>query len=298
MTAAVCTDVAILREHVSAWRASGKLVALVPTMGALHDGHLALIDAARELADRVVVTIFVNPTQFAPSEDFASYPRNLDADCGLVEDAGADLVFAPDVATMYPAGFATTISVAGPATMGLEDKFRPAHFTGVATVVMKLLMQALPNIALFGEKDFQQLKVIERLALDLDIPIGIVGVPIVRQADGLAMSSRNANLTADERARAPAMHAALKRCAKAIEAGERLNPSVAAARAAIEAAGFVVDYVEVRLDTLQRAGRDHVGPARILAAARLGATRLIDNVALDTAGPLYDVPESSEDPGD
>ena len=295
MTTAFTTEVAILREHVAAWRASGKLIALVPTMGALHAGHLALIEAAREMADEVVVTIFVNPTQFAPSEDFASYPRDLEADCAKAESAGADLVFAPDVSTMYPDGFATTIGIAGPATMGLEDKVRPAHFAGVATIVMKLLMQALPNMALFGEKDFQQLKVIERLALDLDIPIGIVGVPTVREADGLAMSSRNVKLSADERARAPALHAALKRCAEAIEAGERLIPSVSAARASIEAAGFVVDYVEARLEDLRPAGRDHVGPARILAAARLGTTRLIDNVALDTAGPLYDEAESGQE---
>ena len=296
MSAAFCTDIATLREYVAAWRASGRLVALVPTMGALHAGHLALIEAAHEVADRVVVTIFVNPTQFAPNEDYAAYPRDLDADRAMVEAAGADLVYAPDLATMYPDGFATSISVAGPAGMGLEDRFRPTHFAGVATIVMKLLMQALPNIALFGDKDFQQLKMIQRMTTDLDVPIGILGVPIVREADGLAMSSRNVNLDRDERARAPAMHAALKRCAEAIERGERLNPSVATARAAIEAAGFVVDYVEARLvDTLQPAGRDHVGPARILAAARLGRTRLIDNVALDTAGPLYPEPETSQD---
>lgn len=286
MTVAVVSDIASLREHVAAWRASGKLVALVPTMGALHAGHVALVEAAREVADRVVVTIFVNPTQFAPSEDFASYPRDLEADCAMVEAAGADLVYAPDVAMMYPDGFATAIQVGGPATMGLEDRFRPTHFAGVATIVMKLLMQALPNIALFGEKDFQQLKLIQRMTIDLDVPIAILGVPTVREADGLAMSSRNANLDADERARAPALHAALKRCAEAIEAGERLVPSVDAARAAIEAAGFVVDYVEARLvGTLQPAGVDHIGPARILAAARIGRTRLIDNVALDTKGP-------------
>ena len=295
MTIAFCSDIATLREHVAAWRASGKIVALVPTMGALHAGHISIVEAARAVADRVVVTIFVNPTQFAPDEDFTSYPRDLWKDCAKVEAADADLVYAPELPMMYPDGFATSIHVGGPALAGLEDRFRPTHFAGVATIVTKLLMQALPNIALFGEKDYQQLKVIERMALDLDIPIGIVGVPIVREADGLAMSSRNVNLDADERARAPAMHAALARCAESIEAGERLVPSVAAARATIEAAGFVVDYVEARLvDTLEPAGEDHVGPARILAAARLGRTRLIDNVALDTEGPLYPRTESSE----
>jgi len=295
MTIADCSDVATLREHVAAWRASGKLVALVPTMGALHAGHLSLVAAAREVADRVVVSIFVNPTQFAPNEDFSTYPRRLESDRAKLESAEADLVYAPDVATMYPPGFATSIHVEGPALAGLEDKFRPTHFVGVATVVMKLLMQALPNMALFGEKDFQQLKVIEYMAQDLDLPIGIIGVPTVREADGLAMSSRNVHLSRDERARAPALHEALARCAAAIEAGERLVPSVAAARAAIEAAGFVVDYVEARLvDTLEPAGVDHVGPARILAAARLGRTRLIDNVALDTLGPLYPRTESGE----
>ncbi len=295
MTVAFCSDIATLREHVSAWRAGGKLVALVPTMGALHAGHLSLVKAADGVADRVVVTIFVNPTQFAPSEDFTSYPRDLATDCALVEAAGADLVYAPEISMMYPPGFATAIQVEGPAVAGLEDRYRPTHFGGVATIVMKLLMQALPNIALFGEKDYQQLKMIQRMTTDLDVPIGILGVPIMRETDGLAMSSRNVNLDADERARAPAMYRALARCAAAIEAGERLVSSVAAARAAIEAAGFVVDYVEARLvDTLQPAGVDHAGPARILAAARLGRTRLIDNVALDTEGPLYPRTESAQ----
>ncbi len=295
MTVAFCSDIATLREHVSAWRAGGKLVALVPTMGALHAGHLSLVKAAHGVADRVVVTIFVNPTQFAPSEDFTSYPRDLATDCALVEAAGADLIYAPEISMMYPPGFATAIQVEGPAVAGLEDRYRPTHFGGVATIVMKLLMQALPNIALFGEKDYQQLKMIQRMTTDLDVPIGILGVPIMRETDGLAMSSRNVNLDADERARAPAMYRALARCAAAIEAGERLLPSVAAARAAIEAAGFVVDYVEARLvDTLQPAGVDHAGPARILAAARLGRTRLIDNVALDTEGPLYPRTESGQ----
>ena len=281
MTAASCTNIASLREHVSAWRARGLLVALVPTMGALHEGHLSLVREAREVADRVVVTIFVNPTQFAPSEDFAAYPRDLDSDCAKVEAAGADLVYAPEIATMYPAGFATAIKVEGPAVAGLEDKFRPSHFVGVATIVMKLLMQALPNIALFGEKDWQQLKMIQRMTLDLDVPIGILGVPTVREGDRLAMSSRNFRLTPQERAVAPTLHATLVRCAAALAAGAQVEEATAAARRSLEAAGFAVDYVEARhAETLAPLGEDDDGPARVLAAAKLGSVRLIDNVAV------------------
>ena len=281
MTAAFCTDIASLREHVSAWRARGLLIALVPTMGALHEGHLSLVREAREVADRVAVTIFVNPTQFAPGEDFAAYPRDLEADCAKVEAAGADLVYAPEIATMYPAGFATAIKVDGPAIADLEDRFRPTHFAGVATIVLKLLMQALPNIALFGEKDWQQLKMIQRMTQDLDVPIGILGVPTVREADGLAMSSRNARLTTQERATAPALHAALLRCATALAGGMPAAAATAAARASLEAAGFAVDYVEARdARSLAPLGAEPDGPARILAAARLGSVRLIDNVAV------------------
>jgi pantoate--beta-alanine ligase len=282
MTIGFCTDIANLREHVSAWRARGQLVALVPTMGALHDGHLSLVREGREIADRVVVTIFVNPTQFAPNEDFATYPRDLAADCAKVEKAGADLVYAPEISTMYPAGFATAIEVKGPASAGLEDKYRPTHFTGVATIVMKLLMQALPNAALFGEKDYQQLAMIRRMALDLDVPIGILGVPTVRESDGLAMSSRNLRLTPQERALAPVLHATLVRCAAALAKGAEVEETTAAARASLEAAGFNVDYVEARhAETLAPLGVEDDAPARVLAAARLGSVRLIDNVAVD-----------------
>ena len=282
MTASLCTDIATLREHVSAWRARGLLVGLVPTMGALHEGHLSLVREAREVADRVVVTIFVNPTQFAPTEDFAAYPRDLERDCGMVEEAGADLVYAPEIATMYPAGFATTITVDGPAIAGLEDRFRPTHFTGVATIVMKLLMQALPNIALFGEKDYQQLKMIQRMTQDLDVPIGILGLPTVRERDGLAMSSRNVRLTPQERAVAPTLHAALTRCAAALAKGAQVEEVMVAARKNLEAAGFAVDYVEARhAESLALLGDADEGPARVLAAVRLGSVRLIDNVAVD-----------------
>ena len=279
MTIAICRNIASLREYVAAWRAGGKLVALVPTMGALHDGHLALVTAARKVADRVVVTIFVNPKQFGANEDFAAYPRNFDQDCIDVESVGADLVYAPDIEMMYPPGFATSIRVEGPTMMGLEDKFRPDHFIGVATVVMKLLMQALPNVALFGEKDWQQLKMIERLALDLDLPIGIVSLPTVREGDGLAMSSRNLYLDPEPRTRAAALYAEISRCAAAIGKGEQVETSTAAARAALEAAGFTVDYVEARhAATLAPLGENDEGPARVLAAARIGGVRLIDNV--------------------
>ena len=282
MNVAFCTDIATLREHVSAWRARGLLVALVPTMGALHEGHLSLVREAREVADRVVVTIFVNPTQFSPTEDFSAYPRDLDSDCAKVEGAGADLVYAPEIATMYPAGFSTSIAVGGPAVAGLEDKFRPTHFVGVATIVMKLLMQALPNIALFGEKDWQQLKMIQRMTLDLDVPIGILGLPTVREGDRLAMSSRNIRLTPPERAAAPALHAALVRCARALAAGTPVKAATATACASLEAAGFAVDYVEARhAESLAPLGEADDGPARVLAAARLGTVRLIDNVAVD-----------------
>ena len=282
MTIALRTDIAALREQIVAWRATSKHVALVPTMGALHAGHMALVEAARAVADRVVVTIFVNPTQFAPSEDFDSYPRDLAADCERVEASGADFVYAPDLTTMYPPGFATSIHVAGPAVAGLEDRFRPTHFAGVATIVTKLFLQALPNVALFGEKDFQQLRMIERMTLDLDIPVSVHGVPTVREPDGLAMSSRNVNLDPGERARAPLLHRALAVCAAGIGQGAAADTSVATARRAIEAAGFVVDYVEARrADTLAPLNEGDRVPIRILAAARLGGTRLIDNVGAD-----------------
>ena len=277
----LCSELTTLRAQVAAWRAAGQRVALVPTMGALHAGHLALVAAARACADRVVVTIFVNPTQFAPHEDFASYPRDLEADRAQVEAAGADLVYAPELAAMYPAGFATSVHVEGPATAGLEDKFRPSHFAGVATIVVKLLMQAQPDVALFGAKDFQQLKMIERMVADFDIPIEVRGVPIVREADGLALSSRNAYLDASERAIAPILHETLATCARAIEAGAPIEPSLVDARQRVALARFVVDYVEARQhDSLAPLADTDQVQGRLLAAVRLGRTRLIDNVAI------------------
>ncbi len=281
MTVAIVRDVAALRDTVAGWRASGRRVALVPTMGALHAGHVSLVEAAREAADRVVVTIFVNPKQFAPGEDFAAYPRDLEADRARVVAAGADLVYAPELPAMYPEGFCTSVSLGGPALAGLEDRFRPDHFAGVATVVTKLLLQALPDIALFGEKDWQQLKVIERLVHDLDIPVVVQGRPTVREADGLAMSSRNAYLGAAERCRAPALHQALSACAAAVARGQAHEPALAMARETIVAQGFALDYLELRAAaSLAPLAAAEAGTARLLVAARLGRTRLIDNVGI------------------
>jgi pantoate--beta-alanine ligase len=219
-------DVASLRRALAGWRRAGERVALVPTMGALHEGHLALVRLARTEAEKVVVSIFVNPTQFAPNEDFSAYPRTLDED--LTKLAGlADLVFTPAADEMYPPGSATTVSVAGPATVGLEDRFRPTHFAGVATVVAKLLVQALPDVAIFGEKDFQQLKVIARMARDLHLPVSIRGGVTEREPDGLALSSRNRYLSPAERARAPRLHRALREGAAAIRAGAAPNTAAA-----------------------------------------------------------------------
>lgn len=282
MIVSICTDVALMREHIAVWRASGKRIALVPTMGALHPGHLALISAAKEVADRIVVSIFVNPKQFAPSEDFTTYPRHLEADGAAIEDAGGDLVYAPDLEAMYPPDFATSIHVEGPATVGLEDRFRPTHFQGVTTVVAKLLMQVQPDAAIFGEKDYQQLRVIERMVVDLDIPVEIYAVPIMREESGLALSSRNVFLDNEQRVRAPAIQRALHVCAEAIRTGQAIDESLDAARRMIEDAGFAIDYVEARrAEDLAPLEEGHAKSGRILAAVRAGDIRLIDNVAID-----------------
>jgi pantoate--beta-alanine ligase len=281
MAPRVVRTVSALRRAVLPWRAAGERIALVPTMGALHAGHLALVRTARRRAARVVVSIFVNPAQFAPQEDLASYPRTFDADLAALAELAVDLVWAPPAEMMYPPRFATRIVPAGPAAVGLEDKFRPHFFSGVATVVAKLLIQCAPDIALFGEKDYQQLKVVTRLVQDLDLPVKIVGVPTVREPDGLALSSRNSYLTARERAAAPALHRALKDCADKMARGELPARVLDEGGAAIERAGFVLDYLEARhADTLQPIGSIDEGPIRLLAAARIGKTRLIDNVAV------------------
>ena len=277
----VVRTIPALRRAVMPWRKQGQRVALVPTMGALHAGHLALVRAARKRARRVIVSIFVNPVQFAPHEDFGAYPRTFDTDVAALAEMAVDLVWAPTVAVMYPRGFATPIIPEGPAKAGLEDKFRPHFFGGVATVVGKLLIQCTPDFAMFGEKDYQQLKVVTRLAQDLDLPTKIVGVPTVRERDGLALSSRNAYLSASERAAAPALHQALERCGARIARGELIARVLDKGGAAIERAGFALDYLEARhAETLQPVASLEEGPIRLLAAARIGKTRLIDNIAV------------------
>ncbi|EKE73769.1 pantoate--beta-alanine ligase [Oceanibaculum indicum] len=276
----IVRTVADLRQQVAAWRAEGLTVALVPTMGALHEGHLSLMRQGAEMCDRVVATIFVNPTQFAPSEDLDSYPRREAQDVAALRAAGVPLLFAPDVTEMYPNGFSTTVTVAT-VSEGLCGARRPGHFAGVATVVAKLLLQALPDVAIFGEKDYQQLQVIRRMARDLDIPVRIEGGETVREADGLALSSRNAYLTAEERAAAPALHRVLVEVAARIRHGAAPAQALADAAAVLEDEGFgPVEYVELRdAETLApdpAPGR----PGRLLAAAWLGKTRLIDNIAV------------------
>lgn len=278
----IVRTIADLRARVTAWRhRDGARVGVVPTMGALHDGHLALVRRALEDCDRVVVTLFVNPRQFGPNEDFARYPRDESADAAKLAGVGAHLLYAPDIEEMYGEGFATTVAVAG-ITEFLEGAVRPHHFAGVATVVAKLLNQAQADDAYFGEKDYQQLVVVRRLAADLDIATRIHGVPTVRDGDGLALSSRNAYLSPDERRIAPALHRALADLAVAL--GRTDGPAgalVEAARQTILAAGFTaVDYVELRDAETLSPVIDKGRPARILAAVRLGQVRLIDNVAV------------------
>ncbi len=279
---ALVGDVAGLRKIVARWRGEGARVALVPTMGALHAGHISLIDRARQEAEQVVVSIFVNPTQFSPSEDFSKYPRMFEADLQKLREVATDLCFAPDIREMYPENFATTVLVDGVAKADLEDRFRPTHFAGVATVVAKLLIQAQADVALFGEKDYQQLLVVKRMAADLDIPTRIVGAPTLREGDGLAMSSRNVYLSPDERTRATALYQALCDAAARIKAGEDVTDVMKAANEAVARAGFEIDYIEARhAETLARIANRDEGPIRLLTAARLGATRLIDNIAVE-----------------
>ncbi|HEY7297180.1 MAG TPA: pantoate--beta-alanine ligase [Xanthobacteraceae bacterium] len=271
-----------LRRAVAQLRKRNRTIALVPTMGALHEGHLALVRLARRRARGVIVSIFVNPAQFAPNEDFASYPRSFVDDVSALGRAGVDLVWAPAVEVMYPIGFASRISLTGPAKVGLEDAFRPHFFDGVATVVGKLLIQCAPDIAVFGEKDFQQLKVVSRMVSDLDLPVKIAAAPIVRENDGLAMSSRNEYLSAEERAAAPTLYRVLLICAGRIARAESIRSVLDEGRVEIEAAGFRLDYLEARqAETLESAASLQNGPLRLLVAARIGRTRLIDNVAVD-----------------
>jgi pantoate--beta-alanine ligase len=276
----VLRSVASLREQVGQWRRDGLRIAFVPTMGALHDGHLSLVARGLQEADRVLVSIFVNPTQFGPNEDFAAYPRTEEADLAKLKQAGTHAVYAPAVEEMYPAGAATTVTVAK-ISEPLDGIFRPGHFAGVATVVAKLLNQAQPDVALFGEKDFQQLQVIKRLTRDLDIPVTIRGVATHREPDGLAMSSRNAYLSPAERQIAPTLHKVMQEIAGQLRQGADAAPLLKKGIETIIEAGFAsVDYLDLRaaedLAAMDRLDR----PARLLVAAKLGRARLIDNISV------------------
>jgi len=277
----VIRAIADLRAQVRSWRGRGESVALIPTMGALHDGHLQLVRLARSRAQRAVVSIFVNPTQFAPHEDFERYPRDEAGDLVKLAGVGCDAVWGPTLNAMYAEGFATRV-VPGGAAEGLESDFRPHFFGGVATVCCKLFTQVLPDVAVFGEKDYQQLMVVMQMVRDLDLPLEIVGAPTVREADGLAMSSRNAYLSAEERRAAPTMHRAIREVAAKVGGGGDIGEATSAAKAALTQAGFgKIDYVEVRdAATLKPVQPDAGRQLRVLAAAWLGKTRLIDNVGV------------------
>jgi pantoate--beta-alanine ligase len=277
----IIRDLSALDDALADWAGDGDDIALVPTMGALHEGHLKLVERARELADRVVVSIFVNPLQFNDQSDLDRYPRQEESDLAKLESAGCDLVWLPTAADLYPNGFATTVSVAG-ISKRWEGEHRPGHFDGVATVVAKLLISVVPNVALFGEKDFQQLAVIRRMTRDLGLGTRIVGVPTVRDEDGLALSSRNALLSEDERARAVALPDALSEAAEAIRSGESVGATLDAARSRLTDAGLSqVDYVAlVDAETLEPLSARGNGEARLIAAATIGTTRLIDNLAV------------------
>lgn len=269
-----------LRAAVQRWRRGGKSVALVPTMGYLHEGHLSLVRLARKHAKRVVVSIFVNPTQFGPTEDFAAYPRDEQGDWDKLAKVNTDLLYAPPVEEIYPDDFSTRVEVIG-LTSGLEGASRPHHFAGVTTVVTKLFLQCLPDVALFGEKDYQQLLTLRQLARDLNVPIKIISGPTARAPDGLALSSRNAYLTPHERSLAPHFHAVLQAVAADLAGGRPVHEAVFIGRDRLEGAGFRVDYVEARgAETFLPVERSIEEPARVLGAVFLGRVRLIDNVAV------------------
>jgi pantoate--beta-alanine ligase len=279
-TPEIVTTIADLRTAVSQWRKNGQRIGLVPTMGALHDGHISLVRETRKRCGRTVASIFVNPAQFAPHEDFDRYPRTLQSDADKLSNVGVDLIFAPTVAEMYPQGFATRIEVGGPSA-GLETDFRPNFFAGVATVVAKLLIAAMPDVATFGEKDYQQLLVIRRLTADLALPVEIVGAPIVREADGLAMSSRNAYLNPEQRKIARQLNRVLHDVKRTLRYSNGVRRAEEYARDELLKAGFdSVDYVAIRDATTLAPIEFLEGAARILAAAKIGGTRLIDNMAV------------------
>lgn len=280
MTAKI-TDLATLRRTVQAWRDAGETVALAPTMGALHEGHLALVEEARLHADRVIVSIFVNPTQFGPNEDFQQYPRPLEADMEKLTSAGADAAWVPSVQTMYPNGPVSNVSVDGAFTKVMDGEMRPGHFDGVATVVATLFEQVQPDIAIFGQKDFQQLMLIKRLVSQRKIAVDIIGMPTQRESDGLARSSRNQYLSKQERSTAPALHEALQKAARGLTSGRKVKEILRAQKEMLTERGFAVDYFDLRhaetLETLY----EYKAPARLFVAAKLGNTRLIDNIAVE-----------------
>ncbi|MGL4729025.1 MAG: pantoate--beta-alanine ligase [Bosea sp. (in: a-proteobacteria)] len=278
----ILKSVKALRKAVHGWRAAGEKSALVPTMGALHDGHIDLVRLARKKARRTVVSIFVNPTQFAPHEDFTKYPRTFERDRDMLAEAKADAIYFPDVSEMYPDGFATRVLLLGPAAVGLEDRFRPTHFEGVATICCKLFTQSQTDFAIFGEKDYQQLQVVTRMVQDLDLPIGIVPMPTRREPDGLAMSSRNRYLSESERALAPILHQTMQEIASAIVKDQPVMQAVAEGQVKIVRAGFELDYLEARhARSLAPIQSLREGPIRLLLAARIGGTRLIDNIGVE-----------------
>jgi pantoate--beta-alanine ligase len=277
----VARSLPALHEKLIDFRAAIDTVALVPTMGALHVGHLGLVREARRRCKRVAVSIFVNPTQFAPHEDFDSYPRTWDTDVAKLAAENVDLIWNPDVKTMYPSGFASRIVTEGPAIVDLEDRFRPHFFGGVATVVGKLFIQCRPDVAVFGEKDYQQLRVVTRMARDLDLGVDVIGLATVRESDGLAMSSRNVYLSPEERATAPVLHRTMQDTAAALRAGGEIVNALRSGAAHITEAGFALDYFEARhAETLQPIASLKDGPVRLLVAAKIGATRLIDNIGV------------------
>lgn len=278
----IARSIAALREEVERWRHGGARIGLVPTMGALHAGHLSLVERAKAECGRTIVSIFVNPKQFGPGEDFAAYPRGEAADLEKLRKAGVDLAYLPAVEEIYPPGFSTLVRVGG-LSEGLCGAERPGHFDGVATVVTKLFLQALPDFAYFGEKDYQQLLIVKRLARDLDIPVDVVGVPTRREPDGLAMSSRNRYLSQEERRTAPELARVLRQIAAALarEPGA-VARELSRGLGELEKAGFALDYLELRdAETLAPVPAEVRRPARILAAARLGRTRLIDNMPVE-----------------
>lgn len=277
----IIRTIPMLRRALDQYRKARQKIALVPTMGALHRGHMALVREAQRRARRVVVSIFVNPTQFAPNEDFTSYPRSVASDLKALREVNVDVIWVPTIEAMYPNGFATRIAPEGAAKAGLEDQFRPHFFGGVATVVAKLFTQTSPDFAIFGQKDYQQLRVVTQMAKDLDLPLKVVGVPTVRETDGLALSSRNAYLSTGERSVAPMLYRVLKDCATRIKNGEKIDRVLNVGRIEIDVAGFVLDYLEARHAlTLAPIGALSEGPVRLLVAARLGKTRLVDNLAV------------------